>query len=826
MIMKVFFIALISLTLYASSTPKEIYDSLNPSVVLIEYDEGLGSGILISEDGLIITNYHVINTRFKLSVRAYIEGNKGFVEYNFKDIKILKVHKTYDLALIKIKSDSKFKPAILDNISDPKPGEVCYALGNPTIKNTVFRNAFTKGMVAFPDFKIKDKSYIQNTAPVEPGNSGGALINSKGNVIGVVTSRSAYNKSIAYAIPAKLIKEEDFVEFNGLKEDYNRFNELLDEGYRHFQQFINMSTIYQDRRNFHWLTALYFFREATRYAPSQAGSYHHIGNLFRHIKDNETASRYFKKSLKMKNPLGITCYLQGEILKSQNKYDEAISLQLKGAFLKTSGWEYCTSSIFRDSINKEKIYSAFYMLRYSLLSETFRKNDYQVKLYERYLKTLPDKKLVKRIEAKTKHDDFSLEEFKTLGPADKQYSKLIKETAKTLKNKLLTRTISFDNKLQSALAKVEDLKRGWNSVELLGTLINPEQCYGGKLLIGRLKWQKKVVIIDTVSAKVIGKIDTKSEDYFYSASQDLLHIYYRETNELYSYSLPNLRFIHKSKFDIDGKINIFKVSETHPDKAIMGYIHEKGPAMMTVQDITSLNGFVILNDNKKMSLRSLQNIFLNRSCQVVIIDKSLYKVDLDKMLSKYGSVSNYVLNYDSSNFLISKSGDFIVTQSGNFFNKKTGKDGLRNSRIVGLAYEGTSFLEKSSDKFQLVDINNMNEIRLDDSRQNFEMGSIFYSEKFNRLVNVKEGRVYIKNLISSIMSVTPGKKWVYNLNIGAESEVVIKQSPEGVQVKKGLLIWNVPVKYPPGKKEILLSIKNAEEVEEYKSINILVSPKN
>jgi serine protease Do len=160
----------------------------------------LGSGFIIEPDGLIMTNYHVVDNADKITVRLS-DGR----EFNGKVVG--KDQKT-DIALVKINAQG-LPVAPLGDSDQLEVGEWVMAIGNPFgLDNTV-----TSGIVSAKDRQIGAGPYdrfIQTDASINPGNSGGPLINLRGEVVGVdsaIFSESGGNIGIGFAIPINLVKE-------------------------------------------------------------------------------------------------------------------------------------------------------------------------------------------------------------------------------------------------------------------------------------------------------------------------------------------------------------------------------------------------------------------------------------------------------------------------------------------------------------------------------------------------------------------------------------------------------------------------------------------
>ena len=160
----------------------------------------LGSGFIIEPDGLILTNYHVVDNAEKITVRL-LDGRELAGKVVGKDQKI-------DIALVKI-SARDLPVAPLGDSDQLEVGEWVMAIGNPFgLDNTV-----TSGIVSAKDRQIGAGPYdhfIQTDASINPGNSGGPLVNLQGEVVGIDTaifSQSGGNIGIGFAIPINLVKE-------------------------------------------------------------------------------------------------------------------------------------------------------------------------------------------------------------------------------------------------------------------------------------------------------------------------------------------------------------------------------------------------------------------------------------------------------------------------------------------------------------------------------------------------------------------------------------------------------------------------------------------
>ncbi|MBR2640284.1 MAG: trypsin-like peptidase domain-containing protein, partial [Oscillospiraceae bacterium] len=189
----------------------EVFKMTSPSVVgVVQYQysysfepAGSGSGIIISDDGYIVTNAHVVSGAETVKVVLYNEE-----EY---EAKIVGSDTQTDIAVLKIEANNLVEAELGDS-SQVEIGETVYALGNPG--GLSLQSSFTDGMISglnrviTTDDSIYPMTVLQTSAAINPGNSGGALINEYGQVIGIVSAKIAATdyEGIGFAIPTETAK--------------------------------------------------------------------------------------------------------------------------------------------------------------------------------------------------------------------------------------------------------------------------------------------------------------------------------------------------------------------------------------------------------------------------------------------------------------------------------------------------------------------------------------------------------------------------------------------------------------------------------------------
>lgn len=191
-------------------TAGEVYDKLNESIVgICVYNENgeasNATGVIYSEDGYVITNDHIYSQISAPKFRIYMyDGSEHTAEYVAGDT-------VSDLAVLKINGNESFKPAQLGNSDELYCGETVAALGRPG--GATDSTSITKGIVSMTSRRVSITSnyssrMIQTDSVINPGSSGGALVNMYGQVVGITSSKQSGNnyEAVGFAIPTVTVK--------------------------------------------------------------------------------------------------------------------------------------------------------------------------------------------------------------------------------------------------------------------------------------------------------------------------------------------------------------------------------------------------------------------------------------------------------------------------------------------------------------------------------------------------------------------------------------------------------------------------------------------
>ena len=188
----------------------------------LEAQRGIGAGVILSPDGYIVTNYHVVEgaRRIRVRLQGLDKPDVNAPPHGPIEAKLVGSDSLSDLAVIKI--DMSGLPALqLADSHNLKQGQVVFAFGSPL----GLENSVSMGVVSATARQInpdKPDIYIQTDAPINPGNSGGPLVDVDGHVVGINTfilSQSGGNEGLGFAIPSDVVR--------------NVFDQIRTEGHVH-----------------------------------------------------------------------------------------------------------------------------------------------------------------------------------------------------------------------------------------------------------------------------------------------------------------------------------------------------------------------------------------------------------------------------------------------------------------------------------------------------------------------------------------------------------------------------------------------------------------
>jgi S1-C subfamily serine protease len=183
-----------------------IYRAVSPSVVLIVTDQSLGSGALLSEDGLIVTNWHVIEGATRVGVIFKPDQEGGVLrDVDVRRARVQKIDEVVDLALLQVDSAPVGRfPLSLGRLEDVSIGADVHAIGHPSGESWTYTRGFVSQIRRSYQWHTESgvqhlADVIQTQTPINPGNSGGPLLDETGQLIGI-NSFKAEGEALNFAV--------------------------------------------------------------------------------------------------------------------------------------------------------------------------------------------------------------------------------------------------------------------------------------------------------------------------------------------------------------------------------------------------------------------------------------------------------------------------------------------------------------------------------------------------------------------------------------------------------------------------------------------------
>jgi tetratricopeptide (TPR) repeat protein len=282
---------------------REIYEKSQNSIVFINtYDVNgsllsYGSGVVISEDGLVYTNFHVVDGYTRIVIR-----NQNIV---YTQIAVCGFLPLYDAAILKIKTEKSFPDYIKTNQTLPVIGEVIYAIGNPQGYTKTLSEGLISGLR-----EIDGVKQLQYTASISPGSSGGALFNGKGELIGITSSSIKSGQNLNFAIPIHYFNSIPTVDYK----DSSQLNNMQ----QLFASFNNMGTL-EDYRSFESI-----HRFVSKTEPS-VNCYLLASEFFKKFSTSNSSAAYLTKAIELDTGNKLLYKLRGDAYSMLFENDSSIS---------------------------------------------------------------------------------------------------------------------------------------------------------------------------------------------------------------------------------------------------------------------------------------------------------------------------------------------------------------------------------------------------------------------------------------------------------------------------------------------------------------------
>jgi len=188
-------------TLEAREVP-ELVKRFGDAVMMVKNPGGLGTGFLISREGHIVTNYHVVENQTQLQVTLFRRTGTGFEKKDLRKVKIVALQPLRDLALLQLDLEECKgplpEPVVINDRDDLRVGDLAFVIGNPV----GLERSVSQGIVSSTTRTIEHSRLIQTDAAINPGNSGGPIFNARGEVVAVACAGATAFQGLAFGIPA------------------------------------------------------------------------------------------------------------------------------------------------------------------------------------------------------------------------------------------------------------------------------------------------------------------------------------------------------------------------------------------------------------------------------------------------------------------------------------------------------------------------------------------------------------------------------------------------------------------------------------------------
>jgi Flp pilus assembly protein TadD len=284
------------------------YENSKAVVVVVAYDElgkpiSQGSGFIVRQDGVIVTNHHVISRARKIKIKA---ADKIF------DVRgLIDLDKDNDIAILKVDGED-MQTVSLGDMRRTGIGEKVYVISSPKgLENTI-----SDGLLSGRREKAPKKIVLQITAPISPGSSGGPVFNKKGEVIGIATFVLRDSQNLNFAMPIDSVKNKirDF--------DASKIKEVRIEDYQKTAEYwFNLGYAYSSAGK--KTEAIKAYREAISIKPNLVNAHYNLGNVYGRLGRNEEAIESYKQALRIRPTYAEAHNNLGNIYINLRQYKEA-----------------------------------------------------------------------------------------------------------------------------------------------------------------------------------------------------------------------------------------------------------------------------------------------------------------------------------------------------------------------------------------------------------------------------------------------------------------------------------------------------------------------
>ena len=187
-------------------TVASLYRKIAPSVVVVSAGGGSGSGFCVGRADILMSNAHVVQSADRVMVTTFEYKKNELVKQDAISASVIYVNPSEDIAILQLDPGKRSLIPIPVAKKNPAAGEKICALGSPGLGGQILTQSITEGIISAGAREFGGQSWLQHTAAVNPGNSGGPLLNEMGEVVGMNTLK-AFLEGVSFAIPAEKVRE-------------------------------------------------------------------------------------------------------------------------------------------------------------------------------------------------------------------------------------------------------------------------------------------------------------------------------------------------------------------------------------------------------------------------------------------------------------------------------------------------------------------------------------------------------------------------------------------------------------------------------------------
>jgi tetratricopeptide (TPR) repeat protein len=293
------------------------------SVVGLKNSQGYGSGMVLDEQGTILTNAHVIVSPLPFRVEAVVRDKDRFRRVEFSKMVLIGVHPSQDLAIVRV--DPSEVPGKLVPIRIGKDrvasGNPIFAIGYPSTYNGMTKIC-TSGDVTGVDKFVDMPGYFEFSAEVHTGNSGGPIVDKDGQAVGVVTRGKTNGEPTAWAIPLHDLRPDQFIPLERRPKDPAKASRILryaEEMLKFARGGVKVSALISEE----------LFQMALVEDISNPDTYFKIGMLQRHDKSYQSAAAYLMRSIQIQpwnDSKDLVYHELGACMLAQKRVGDAVTV--------------------------------------------------------------------------------------------------------------------------------------------------------------------------------------------------------------------------------------------------------------------------------------------------------------------------------------------------------------------------------------------------------------------------------------------------------------------------------------------------------------------